>query len=213
MVEAEQRERFARALGVPVPLLTLRADLPPGCGAGISTAALVALGRAAGGIEPEVLARACLAAEGATDPLMYPHPDRLLWAPREARVLRDLPPPPQALIVGGTFGAGEYTDAQDLRFPDVSDLVARWPGACGDLAILAQLSSLSASRTTALRGPADDPTPEIAQALGALGWLRAHTGSLRGVIFPRGADPQPARAALEHAGFRHILHFTTGGPE
>ena len=64
----------------------------------MSTAALVALARASGAAE-EGLAAACLTLEGATDPLMLPAPDAVLWAPRAARVLTPLSPPPAACLL------------------------------------------------------------------------------------------------------------------
>src|SRR5690625_3413169 len=64
----------------------LAANMPAGGGAGSSAAALLALARAAGH-DGEGLARACIAAEGASDPLMLDAPDAVLWAPREGKVL------------------------------------------------------------------------------------------------------------------------------
>ncbi len=54
----------------------------PGGGAGSSTAGLVALARALGfSGTPDDLARLCVAIEAASDPLMFPHAERLLFAP------------------------------------------------------------------------------------------------------------------------------------
>ena len=90
---------FAAALGIAGDWPGLACDMPLGAGAGASTACLVAAARACGfdGTAGR-LARACLAVEGATDPLMYPAPDRLLWASREARIMADLPTVPRAEI-------------------------------------------------------------------------------------------------------------------
>ncbi|ETX28282.1 hypothetical protein RISW2_09185, partial [Roseivivax isoporae LMG 25204] len=103
VIDAGRARAFLAALGLPAAgRVTLRAAMPPGGGAGASTATLVALARAAGFDGPTAaLAAACLAAEGATDPLMQPQPDAHLWAPRAARCLGALPPPPAADIVGG----------------------------------------------------------------------------------------------------------------
>ncbi len=208
---AAVRARFAAALGRPLPRVALRAAMPPGGGAGASTAALLALARAAGGPDrPEALARACLAAEGAVDPLMFPDADRLLWAPRAARVLRRLPPAPAVEVVGGFWGPPEATAPADLRFPDVADLVAAWAEAA-DAPARAALATESARRTDALRGPAGDPMPGLAADLGALGRIRAHTGSARGLVFAPGTVPDGAAAALAAAGLQGVLRFRTGG--
>jgi hypothetical protein len=210
LLTPERCARFLAALGLPAAgRVRLRADLPPGGGAGMSTAALVALARAAGGAEAGI-AQACRAVEGATDPLMLDAPDAVLWAPRRAQALRDLPPPPAAEIVGGFLGPPERTDPADTRFPDISDLVERW-AAGGSLADRARLAAASAARTTALRGPAGDPTPALAARLGAGGHARAHTGPARALIFPPGAVPEGAEATLRAAGFAHVLRFRTGG--
>lgn len=187
----------------------LTLDMPPGGGAGASTAALVALSRVVGVAETDLPA-VCLSVEGATDPLMLDRPDAVLWAPRRAATVEPLPPPPEAEIVGGFLGDGEMTDPADLRFPDVEDLVRRWREG-PDLAGAAAVATTSAGRTTALRGPAGDPTEALARRCGALGWIRAHTGSARGLIFPPGGAPGDVEATLGAAGLTGVLRFRTGG--
>jgi hypothetical protein len=212
LLDARRAAAFLAAAGLP-PLgrIGVTPDLPPGGGAGMSTAALVALGRAAGVAEDRIAA-ACLAAEGAVDPLMVDAPDTVLWSPRSARRLADMAPPPRAEIVGGFWGPPEPTDPADMRFPVVDDLIARW--AVGpDLPEAARIAALSAERCTALRGPSADPTPDFAARLGALGWARAHTGSARALVYPPGGAPDGAEEALRSAGFTHVLRFTTGGRE
>ena len=201
---------FLARVGAPEGRFVLRASMPPGGGAGASTAALVALARAARRDGPG-LAAACLAAEGATDPLMEPDPQCVLWAPRAARGLARLAPLPRVEIVGGFLGAPQRTEPADMRFPDVADLVEAVQRA-GSAAALARIATRSAERCTALRGPADDPTPRLARALGALGHLRAHTGSARGLIFAPGTIPDHAEAALREAGLARVLRFAAGGP-
>lgn len=210
LVDDARCRRFLSALGlVERGHVRLRADLLPGGGAGMSTAALVALARAAGAAEDRI-AEACLAVEGATDPLMLARPDGVLWAPRDARPLREVPLPPEAEIVGGFWGPPCRTDPQDLAFPHMDDLVAAWAEG-PQLAEAARLASLSAERTTALRGPQDDPTPAIARRLGASGHARAHTGSARALIFAPGEAPAEAETTLTEAGLTHVLRFRTGG--
>jgi hypothetical protein len=62
-----------------------------------------------------------------------------------------------------------------------------------------------------MRGPAGDPTPGLARDLGALGWLRAHTGAARGLIFAPGTVPRGAHDALRAAGLRALVRFRGGG--
>lgn len=206
-----------RAFGAtPRGRLLLRAGMPPGGGAGSSTAGLVAAGRlvaAALGApppEPERLAALCLTLEGATDPLMHARPARLLWAPRAARVLGGLPPPPPFAIVGGFLGPGRRTDPADLDFADIADLVAAWAPAAarGDLPALAALATESAGRNQSHRGgPPLAPLRAAADRLGALGLFTAHTGSARGLIFARGRVPPEAEAALRTMGMRGIHRY------
>lgn len=206
--------RFARLLGVPPRFPGTGRHMPTGAGAGSSTATLVALARSAGFAgSAQTLADACIALEGASDPLMFTQPDALLWASRQGRILRHMSPPPRCTIIGGFHGPNQRTDPRDSRFADISDLVDAWAAAtaAGDLRRVATLASASAARCCAERGPADDPTPGLAHALGALGWLRAHTGSARGLIFAPGAVPAGAVGTVARAGFRQVIAFETGG--
>ncbi|WP_240758105.1 GHMP family kinase ATP-binding protein [Palleronia sediminis] len=203
--------RLLAGLGARPVHAALRSDLPPGGGAGASTAALVALARfAAPDARPERIARAALAIEGATDPLMFDAPERLLWASRMGAVVarRDAMPPLD--VVGALFGPPCRTDPLDDAFPDISDLVPEWRAA-RDAAALAAVASESARRTLALRGPADDPAPALAARLGALGFAIAHTGPARALVFAPGTVPPGAAATLRAAGGRGVLRFRAGG--
>lgn len=205
---------FAEALGIAPDWPGIRRDMPLGAGAGASTATLVTLARGAGFRgDADTLAAACIAAEGASDPLMHANCDGLLWASRKGRVLRRLPPPPRVEIVGGFWGPPLPTRANDDRFADVSDLLDPWARACdkADAVAAARVASESSDRCGALRGPADDPAPALARSLGAAGYLRAHTGSARGLVFAPGQAPLHAGAALAEAGLTGILRFMTGG--
>lgn len=187
----------------------LRVNMPAGGGAGASTAALIALARAAGAVDASAITDAVFAAERASDPLLCPRPERVLWASRRGEVLADLPALPRFEVLGGFCGAGQRTDPDDHDFPDISDLVRDWPGA--DLPQMAQLATESARRTLALRGPADDPTPALARTFGALGFCIAHTGAARGLIFAPGTVPETAVADLRARGFSRITRFRCGG--
>ena len=212
LFDAEALARFGALLGRPVGTTGTHRQMPAGAGTGASTATLVALARASGySGPPETLAAACRAVEGATDPLMFPDPDRLLWASREARVLRPLPAPPPFDIAGGFWGDPIRTDPDDADFPDISDLVPAWERATDalDLAETARIATLSATRTTRLRGPSD-PMADLAQSLGALGHIRAHTGSARGLVFAPGTIPPHTEDTLKEAGLTGCLTFRTG---
>ena len=208
-VSTTARLFFEASGGVPRLRFQLRADAPAGAGAGMSTAALLALAKAAG-VEPGH--NALLTAEGAVDPLMLDAPGDVLWASREARVVQTFAALPEFAVVGGFFGPPEATDAADLNFADVSDIVRFWKAACerGDRAALAGIASEAARRTTALRGPKDDPTEVLGRDLGALGVIRAHTGSARGLLFAPDRVPEGVVAALCEAGFAQVFGFRTG---
>ena len=203
------------ALDLPVTgRFTLRAEMPLGGGAGSSTAALVAVARLAGHppAAAQALARATIAVEGASDPLLFPAPGRLFWASREGRVLTRLPALPPFDVLGGFLGPAERTDPADTGFADISDLATARPGAMASVAALAALASESARRALAQRAgrPGDDPTEALAAELGALGHAIGHTGPARALIFAPGTIPPQGRAVLRRAGFRQILSFRPG---
>lgn len=203
--------RFLRDLDLPRrDRFILHPPFPAGMGAGISTASLLAIARLAGFRgPPEALARACIAAEGASDPLMFPFPDRLLWASRQGRILAHLPPPPRMQLLAGLYGPARPTRAEDSDYDDISDLVASWRAAPGASACAA-LARESARRCLARRGPADDPTELLARALGAEGWAISHSGAARALIFAPGPIPRHAPRLAREAGWRDIRHLTTG---
>lgn len=206
--------RFSAQLGLASLPKGVARNFPLGIGAGASTADLIALARAAGYADtPERLAKACIGVEKASDPLMFPDPDRLLWASRQGCVLRVMTAPPPAAILGGLWGAPVYTDASDETFDDVTDLVQDWDKASqrADLPRLAALASESARRCTTRRGP-PDPMADLARALGALGVVRAHTGSARGLVFAPGTVPAHGPETLNEAGLTAVLTFETGAP-
>jgi uncharacterized protein involved in propanediol utilization len=106
LISPARAGQFLAQLGLYLPArVILRANMPLGAGAGVSTATLVALARLAGWRgDALTLARACVLAEGASDPLMLPAPERVLWASREGRVLAHLPALPAFDILGGFWG-------------------------------------------------------------------------------------------------------------
>lgn len=195
-------------------VLRLSADMPPGGGAGASTAALLAVAGAVGLSLDERLAPLCLGLEGATDPLMLPAPGQVLWASRRAEVRARLDPVPSFDVVGGFHGAPRQTRAGDERFADISDLVTDWRAAGPDRARLAELATESARRNQALRGGEDiAPLMAMARDCGALGLAAAHTGSARGLLFAPGeGDRRRAARMMKEAGVRGIVTFRTPGP-
>jgi uncharacterized protein involved in propanediol utilization len=203
-----------KALNLPLTgRISLTAEMPPGGGAGVSTASLVALARLAGWQgDPLDLARACVATEGASDPLMLDHPAQRLWASRRAEILETLPPPPAMEIIGGFYGQPSRTDPKDNDFPDIADLVPLWRKACtaNDLAAAARIAATSATRCLTHRKAQTDPTASLAAGLGALGHVIAHTGAARGLIFAPGQVPRAAKARLEAAGVTGVVQFHFG---
>ena len=202
--------RFAAGLNTPLNTrVTLRLPFAPGLGTGMSTAGLLALAHLSGDFTPDDLAQACIAAEGASDPLMHPNPDRLLWASRQGRILAHLPPVPRAHLLTGFFGPARPTNRKDQDYDDISDLVTHWRRTTS-LADKAALATQSAARCLARRGPANDPTPQLARDLGALGWATSHSGAARALIFAPGTAPPHGVAALREAGLRGVGLLATG---
>lgn len=204
--------RFLADLGLPPEgRFQLRPRFTPGSGTGMSTASLLAVARLAGYAGPrDRLVRACLRAEGASDPLMLEHPDCHLWASRRGEVLQALPPPPRAHLLVGFWGPPERTRAEDTDYADISDLVSDWARAPG-LADCARLASESARRCQARRGPASEPTADLARALGAQGFARSHSGPARALIFAPGTVPPDGPRILRAAGYTGVETFPTAG--
>lgn len=218
-LDAARAVSLLRALdgGSAEGCLALSADMPPGGGAGSSTAAILATAIAYAASRridlhaPEQLARICVGIEGATDPLMFADPATLLWAPRIAEALGRLPPLPEIEVVGGFFGPGVRTDPTDVRFADVADLVAAWPSACasGNPRGIAALATASAERNAVLRGGPDIAhIGKIGKVFGALGIVAAHTGSALGLIFvPDHPGCGAAGKEMTAAGFEGVVRF------
>ncbi len=202
--------RFAAQLGHPLETrVTLKLPFAPGLGTGMSTAGLLALAHLSGHFTPDQLAQACVKAEGASDPLMHPSPDRLLWASRQGQILAHLPSVPRAHLLTGFYGPARPTDRSDQDYDDISDLITHWRRTT-TLAGKAALATQSAARCLARRGPANDPTPQLARDLGALGWAMSHSGAARALIFAPGTAPSHGVAALREAGLRGVGALATG---
>jgi len=144
--------------------------------------------------------------------LMHEQFDRLLRASRSATIVERLSAPPKFEIVGGLWGEGQATDPADLNFPNITDLVDKWRHAVEQRSHkkVAELATESANRTTELRGPKGDPSQEFALEIGALGYVRAHTGSARGFLFLPNHTPENAMRWLSDAGYTNPCRFVTG---
>ena len=214
-LNSDQMETLLRRIDVSLPKrITVQSTIAVRAGLGASTASILSVLKALSGdtLSVDQTAKICVEIEGATDPLMHDQFDCLLWASRSATLVERLPAPPKFEIVGGLWGQGLATDPTDLNFPDISDLVEAWRDAVahGSHEKIARLTTESAGRTTTLRGPQDDPSQEIARELGALGYVRAHTGSARGFLFPPNQSPANALTRLAEAGLTKTCRFLTG---
>ncbi|GGE60628.1 propanediol utilization protein [Actibacterium pelagium] len=214
-VTPTQLRQLAKALGtVARGQFLVRVNMPLGGGAGASTASLSTLAKLiAPEAMPDEIAKACVSVEGASDPIMYRAPGRLLWASRRAKVLDHLPPLPRFDVVGGFFGQPERTCPANELFPDIADLTPELSKACGksDPSALADIATESARRCLALRGRSNDPTDDLIARTGALGMVIAHTGSARGLIFAPGTVPANIKPVLLDAGLRGLVTFKAGG--
>ncbi|MGW5877572.1 GHMP family kinase ATP-binding protein [Nocardiopsis terrae] len=192
--------------------LRVRGGAVPGLGMGSSTSDVTAAVRAVSaglGVElpPAAVARVAVAAEGASDPVMFG--DRpLLFAQREGRVLEELGPDlPEMAVVGCLTGCGQPVDTLSLagtaRRGDIAVYerlravlrtaitdrdVAGVGHVCTESAVLNQ-RVLPKEELGALR--------EVARDCGAAGIQVAHSGNVAGVLFDA-ADPELG-ARLESA--------------
>lgn len=203
--------RLHRALSLPHPAHSLlRLPFAPGLGTGMSTATLMAHAYLSGFQGSALaLARGTIFVEGASDPLMFAEPDRIIWSSRQGRVLGRVPAPFRAHLVGGFFGPPAPTRATDCNYEDISDLLAEWPKA-RTLAHAAALARESAVRCHARRALTRDPMPDLTRDLGALGWITSHSGAARAVVFAPGTVPRHAAAALREAGLYGVQGLSTG---
>ncbi|MET9784387.1 GHMP family kinase ATP-binding protein [Nocardiopsis alba] len=178
--------------------LSVRGGATPGLGMGSSTGDVTAAVRAVAAglgvrLPVEVVARVAVAAEGASDPVMFGERP-LLFAQREGRVLEDLGAAlPELVVVGCLTGDGRPVDTlalpgevrpndvavyERLRFAlrvAITDRDAAGVGhVCTESAILNQ-RILPKTELGSLRG--------IARACGAVGIQVAHSGNVAGVLF------------------------------
>lgn len=200
--------------------LLLRGEAPVGAGCGASTMAALAAARAvalaldaefSAGDEVEI----CLAAEGASDPLMFENGGGLLFASQEGRILERMAAPPEFEVLGVFDGPGRPADPNKLNFADVSDLATKLAAAyaTGDRAAVGEIATQSARRNgLARRLPRFEKVAELGAKYGAYGLAAAHTGSALALLFAPGAPGvHAAAAALRALGFAAPLAFSTAG--
>ncbi|KMS85458.1 MULTISPECIES: GHMP kinase [Streptomyces] len=205
--------------------LELRGDVAVGRGLGSSTsdvtAAILAVLDAVGRrLPPERIARIAVAAEAATDPLIYA--DRmLLFAHREGAVIEDFHRPVPPLGVLGFSVTDEEIDTLALPparynaweiecFRALRGLLRR-AVAHADHAELGRISTASARiNQRFLPVPRFDRLLEIAEESGALGVQVAHSGTVAALLFaPHGprVEERTALAARRLAELRITDHW------
>lgn len=235
MKAARAAELALRTLDGPSTGGTLRvsSNIPPGRGFGSSTAdVLAAIGAvydAAGRIpDPKESAVLAVAAETASDALMYP--DRaVLFAHRAGEVVADLGGAlmPLAVLGFGTSQAGaglatlelppaRYTVWEIEAFRPLLGM-ARRAIRTRDLDLLGRVATASARLNQRhLPVPGFEDLLGIGEAVGAAGLQVAHSGDVAGLVF----DPclpdlavrtDDARKRLDALGVRETWYFTTGG--
>jgi uncharacterized protein involved in propanediol utilization len=211
----------------PTGVLEITSSVPVSRGLGSSTNDVVAAIRAVAatlgrGIPPTACARLAVAAERASDPLMFGDAP-ILFAHRHGRVLAELGaglPAFDVVSVDITPLRGLVrTDEQPLPSYDAAQvaafgrLLARLRAALrdGDVPALAAVATHSGRTNATTYGWDCSGIDALAQTCGALGWQVAHSGSVAGLIFPPGS-PWTARAAAVavHVGFPGADVFQVG---
>lgn len=197
-------QECARVAGTPRAggFLSVRGGARPGLGMGSSTSDVTAAVRAVAaglGVEltPESVAGVAVAAEGASDPVVFG--DRpLLFAQREGRVLEELGPAlPEMAVVGCLTGSGQPVDTLSLagnaRRGDIA-VYERLRAALrtaiteADVAGVGHVSTESAILNQRVL-PKDElgTLREVARECGAAGIQVAHSGNVAGVLFDAAA--------------------------
>lgn len=170
----------------------------PGGGAGFSTMSGLAGLRLCRTSAPLTEARLLWSIEGAVDPLMFPQPERLIWASRRIEIIEKTALAPKLWAVGGYDGPPVRTDPHLNDFEDVSDLLdqLRRGRIMGDESIDAQVATESAHRNQKrLPKPRFTAIVALARSLAAAGVAVAHTGSGICILF-RSAAREPRHEAL-----------------
>lgn len=206
--------------------LALDGTVPTGLGMGSSTADVVATVRAVADAcdvvaSPRTVARIAVAAEAASDPLMFDARPRL-FAHRDGDVLEEfgaaLPP---MRVLGCLLQHGRPVDTPPDRppFPSPEEVRAyaslrvllRRAVATGDPELLGRVATAGAER--ARPGPELDALRAVADDTGAVGVQIAHSGNVAGLIFDADgpvSGTHRAAAALRGHGMPPTRLFAPG---
>ncbi|HEX5870798.1 MAG TPA: hypothetical protein VFY65_10300, partial [Longimicrobium sp.] len=210
--------------------LRLEGDVPLRWGCGSSTtdvlATILAVADAFGAVLPrEWVARLAVAAEGASDSLMYGPESAVLFAQRRGSVLMDLGGPLPAVRVLGFNTAGEEGVAT-LTLPPVPYSAWEIEAYRTLLGLLRRaveeqdpglLGRVATGSTLIMQRHRPKPhMPELvrlAKEAGALGVQVAHSGTVAGFLFEPGAGAaeriECARAGLRRLGVSASWEFST----
>jgi len=216
--------------------ITIRNPAPVGIGFGTSTmdvtAAMACVRDNLGArVDPGTLGRIAVAAEAASDPLMFPeHGAAILWGPRCGRPLETFPGPvPAVFCVAVNAGrGGEMVDtcrfACGQRFTEADvdpfRLVLarlRYAIARQDVRALGEASTLSAAlNQTQLHLPRFDSYLDQGRAAGSVGLAISHSGYLVAFLFDPGEPDLEARVdeairRFSALGHREVYVFQSPG--
>jgi uncharacterized protein involved in propanediol utilization len=227
-VKAGRAARLAAdAVGVRGGHLVLAGTVPAGLGMGSSTADVVATVRAVADAcdvvpSPRTVARIAVAAEAASDPLMFDDRPRL-FAHRDGDVLEDLGAElPPLRVLGCLLERGRPVDTPLSRPPAPRPGALRFYAALradlrravvtGDPELLGRVATASALR--ARPGAEVELLRTVAAATGAVGVQIAHSGNVAGLLFDAcgpASGPHRAAAALRGHGVPPTQTFDAGG--
>lgn len=209
----------------------IESDVPPAWGCGSSTSDVLSTVRAVADafgttLEPYWLARLSVAAETASDSVMF-EPDRaILFAQRRGSLLQDLGGPlPRARVLGFNTDPG-YGGLETLKLPLCPYSAWEAEAFQGLLGLLRhavehgdpQLLGRVATASTIIN-QRHRPKPlmphllKIEKDAGAVGTQVAHSGTVAGFLFEPGPGAEDrmehARALLRRAGVKRTWEFST----
>jgi uncharacterized protein involved in propanediol utilization len=211
--------------------LTLHGNVPLSWGCGSSTADVVAAILAVAdafqiSMEPEWLARLAVAAETASDSLMYSRDRCVLFAQRSGTRLLELggPLPPAHVLGFNTDDEGKGIDTLGLApirygwweieaFRVLRGLLQHAVER-GDAQLLGRVATASAEINQRHRPNRLIPSLlALSRSIGALGLQIAHSGTVAGLLFETGNDSadrlEEARAGLGRLGVHRCWEFRT----
>jgi uncharacterized protein involved in propanediol utilization len=207
----------------------IESDVPPAWGCGSSTSDVLSTVRAVADafgttLEPYWLARLAVAAETASDSVMF-EPDRaVLFAQRRGSLLQDLGGPlPRARVLGFNTDPGgletlklplcPYSAWEAEAFQGLLGLL-RHAVEHGDPQLLGRVATASTIINQRHRPkPLIPELLRIQKAAGAVGTQVAHSGTVAGFLFEPGPGAEDrmehARALLRRAGVKRTWEFST----